>query len=159
YFWSGVQKLNWSFCHEVVPSLLEPHLGRLPYLPAIGIGIAISEALIGIGLLIQRTRQIAVISAICMHSLILVSLISARQNCIIWPWNISMMIMVPLLFWRIGINGLKALLDFGRSGFAGHFAKVVLILCGLLPAFSFIGLWDMYLSAALYSGNTPVAVV
>jgi hypothetical protein len=31
--------------------------------------------------------------------------------------------------------------------------------CGALPALSFIGLWDLYLSAALYSGNTPVGVM
>jgi hypothetical protein len=29
----------------------------------------------------------------------------------------------------------------------------------LLPALSFAGWWDMYLSGALYSGNTPIAVI
>jgi hypothetical protein len=34
-----------------------------------------------------------------------------------------------------------------------------MLVCGLLPALSFIGLWDLYLSGALYTGKTPVAVM
>jgi hypothetical protein len=159
YFWSGVQKLNWAFCHEVAPSLLAPYFGRLAHLPAIGIGIAICEALVGVCLLVRRTRHVAVFSAISMHSLILILLISQRQNSIVWPWNIGMIFMVPLLFWRTEINVWKRLLRFDESNSMGHFAKAVLVICGVLPGFSFIGLWDRYLSAALYAGNTSVAVV
>jgi uncharacterized membrane protein YphA (DoxX/SURF4 family) len=159
YFWSGVQKLNWAFCHEVVPSLLEPYFERLAHLPAIGIGIAICEALIGVGLLVRKTRHVAVLSAISLHSLILILLISKGQNSIIWLWNIGMIFMVVLLFRRTEINVRKRLLRLDGSNSMSHFAKVVLVLCGVLPGFSFIGLWDSYLSAALYSGNTSVAVV
>jgi hypothetical protein len=159
YFWGGIQKLNWAFSHEVIPSLLEPYVGRLPHLTTIGTGLAICEALIGIGLLIQRTRPIAVVSAIGMHSLILIFLISSNQNSVVWPWNISMMIMLPLLFWRTRTDVWQTLLSMNKGDITSHFAKVVFLVCGVLPALSFIGLWDMYLSAALYSGNTPVAVV
>ena len=159
YFWGGIQKLNWAFSHDVIPSLLEPYIGRLSHLTTIGTGLAICEALIGIGLLIQRTRTIAIVSAIGMHLLILIFLISTNQNSIVWPWNISMMIMLPLLFWRTRTNVWKRLLSLNKGDIKSHFAKVVFLVCGLLPALSFIGLWDMYLSAALYSGNTPVAVV
>ena len=51
------------------------------------------------------------------------------------------------------------LLNLDKGSLTNHFAKVVFLVCGVLPALSFIGLWDTYLSAALYSGNTPVAVV
>jgi uncharacterized membrane protein YphA (DoxX/SURF4 family) len=159
YFWSGIQKLNWTFCHEVAPSLLEPHFGRLAYLPAIGIGIAICEALVGIGLLVRKTRPVAVLAAISIHSLILILLISKGQNSIVWPWNIGMIFVVPLLFRRTEVKVWKRLLRLSESNSMSHFAKVVLVLCGVLPGFSFIGLWDRYLSAALYSGNTSVAVV
>ncbi len=159
YFWGGIQKMNWTFCHEVVSQLLEPHLGITTYLPAIGLGIAIFEALIGIGLLIRKTRQMAVALAIGMHALILTSLISRKQNSVVWPWNIGMTVMVPILFWRAETDVWKLILSSEKSNLRSHFAKVVLIVCGLLPAFSFIGLWDLYLSAALYSGGASVAVV
>jgi len=159
YFWGGVQKLNWAFSHDVIPSLLEPYIGRLSHLTAIGTGAAICEALIGIGLFLQRTRRIAVVSAIGMHLLILIFLISTNQNSVVWPWNISIMMMLPLLFWRTGTSVRETLLNLDKGSLTSHFAKLVFLVCGVLPAFSFIGLWDTYLSAALYSGNTPVAVV
>src|SRR5262249_55032891 len=34
------------------------------------------------------------------------------------------------------------------------YARVVLVLFGVLPGLHLVGLWDSYLSAALYSGNT-----
>jgi hypothetical protein len=39
------------------------------------------------------------------------------------------------------------------------FAKVVLLLFGVMPLLSFVGRWDLYLSSALYSGNTPRATL
>ncbi len=121
--------------------MLEPHLGLSIYLPAIGLGFAILEALIGIGLLIQKTRRIAVALAIVMHSLILASLISTKQNSVVWPWNMAMMVMVPLLFWRNGTSVWKSVLNSEKSDLRSHLAKVVLLVCGALPALSFIGLW------------------
>lgn len=38
-------------------------------------------------------------------------------------------------------------------------AETIRILCGLAPALSFTGWWDQYLSAALYSGKSPVGVM
>jgi len=159
YLWGGVQKLNWVFSHDVIPSLLEPYLGRLSHLTTIGTGAAICEALIGIGLLLQGTRRIAVVSAIGMHLLILIFLISTNQKSVVWPWNIGIMMMLPILFWRTGTSVWMTLLNLDKGSLTNHFAKVVFLVCGVLPALSFIGLWDTYLSAALYSGNTPVAVV
>ena len=47
----------------------------------------------------------------------------------------------------------------GRS--SGRCASVyrwlVVLLFGIMPGFNFVGLWDSYLSAALYSGNLIVA--
>jgi hypothetical protein len=165
YFWSGTQKLNWSFCHEVMPALLESARIRLPaaylaYVPASGIAIAILEMLVGVGLLIRRTRSTALVLALGTHLMVLLMLIVAHRNSVVWPWNIAMMIIVVLLFWRFdGSPARKELWTVRGVELTSHLPKAVLLICGLAPALSFIGWWDLYLSAALYSGNTPVAVV
>lgn len=164
YFWSGVQKLNWSFGHEVVPGLIEAARVQLAdpylsYLPKASIGIALCEALIGIGLLFRKTRPVAVLVALATHLVVLVLLIVAARNSIVWPWNAAMILLVPMLFWRVDNPLTKTLLSWRQSNLPHHFVKVVIVICGLAPALSFAGYWDMYLSAALYSGNTPVAVV
>jgi hypothetical protein len=162
YFWSGAQKLSWSFGHEVVPALLEStriHLSPTiaSYVPAAAIGVAICETLIGGALLFRKTRQAAVLSALIMHFIVLLTLVTAWRNSVVWPWNIGMMLMVMLLFRRsdrqLGRQQWRV------SDRLYHLPKLVLVLCGVLPALSFAGWWDLYLSAALYSGRTPVAVM
>jgi hypothetical protein len=59
-----------------------------------------------------------------------------------------------VLFWRDDESTVGALLA-PRSAFQA----VVVILVGVLPAFSAHDLWDSYLSFALYSGNTHQAVI
>jgi len=165
YFWSGTQKLNWSFGHEVVPDLLaaggiQLSPAHLLYLPAASVGIALCEVLLGVGLLIRRTRQLAVVAALAMHLLLLALLIAAASNSVVWAWNLGMMAMVVLLFWRADCSLFSAELWRWRGfDLAPQVVKIVLVLCGLLPALGFVGWWDMYLSAALYSGNTPIGVV
>lgn len=165
YFWSGLQKLNWSFGHEVMPALLESVRIHLPasylsYLPAIGIVVGLCEALIGVGLLIRKTRQTAVVLALCMHLLVLLMLVASLRNSVVWAWNIGMMVMVVLLFWRRDDSyALRALWRWKGSALVGHLPQAVLVICGLAPVLSFAGWWDQYLSAALYSGKSPVGVI
>jgi hypothetical protein len=165
YFWSGAQKLNWSFGQEVLPGLLSHSGIRLPaalvpYLPLAGIGLALSEMMIGIALLIRRTRQGAVVLAVAMHLLVLLTLVASLRNTVVWAWNLSMMLMVASLFWRSTHEAVLASPHVWRRRDAlGFLTKAVMALCCVLPALSFMGWWDMYLSAALYSGNTPVAVM
>ena len=104
---------------------------------------------------VRRTRLIAMFSAIGMHSLILILLISNGQNSIVWPWNMGMIFIDSDPFWRTETNVRKVLLRSDGSNFMRHFAKVVMVICGVLPGLSFVGLWDKYLSAALYSGIYP----
>jgi len=165
YFWSGAQKLNWSFAHEVMPGLLDSagiHLSASypKYLPAASVCIALCEALIGVGLLVRWTRQAMVLVALGMHLVVLFLLVVAARNSVVWVWNIGLMLMVVLLFWRNDHSlAQRAVWCWRESELVNHMVKVVLVVCGLAPALSFFGWWDMYLSAALYSGNTPVGVV
>lgn len=165
YFWSGTQKLNWTFRHEVLPRLLESTGIHLPaaflsYLPAVGVAIAGGEALIGLALMIRRTRRTAVVFAVGLHFMVLILLLVARRNSVVWPWNLAMITMVVLLFWRYDLSlASKEIWRWRVPNLASHLPQAAVLICGLVPALSFVGWWDIYLSGALYSGNTPVAVV
>lgn len=163
YFWSGVQKLSFSFGHEVLPALLSPVQGLLPltqtWLTALGICIALVEAFTGCGLLFRRTRKFCVWLALVMHFVILGLLVGRGYNSVVWAWNVALMLIVVILFWRDDTSARQALPDF-RAGYTpGLAAQTLAAACALLPALSFWGWWDMNLSGALYSGRTAVAVV
>jgi hypothetical protein len=164
YFWSGTQKLNWSFGHEVFPGLLADagiHLSApyAAYLPVAAGVVAACEALLGVGLLVRRTRRASLLLALVMHFLVFLLLLAARRNSVVWPWNAAMMIVLVLLFWRSDhVLFWRNLWRWPGRDLLKHLPRVVFIICGLMPALSFFGWWDMYLSAALYSGNTPVGV-
>ena len=165
YFWSGVQKLNWTFAHEVWPGLLDDvgfdlHSSLYPYLSRLAIFIALLEAVTGVGLLFRRSRQIAIVLAVALHLSVLILLILSGRNTVVWPWNLAMLAIVPILFWRFGDSSArKELWGWRKSAAVNYLPKTVVVLCVLMPAFSFAGWWDLYLSGALYAGNAPVGVV
>lgn len=163
YFWSGVQKLSFSFGHEVLPALLSPVQGLLPltqtWLSALGVGVALVEAFTGCGLLFKRTRKLCVLLALVMHLLILGLLVGRGYNSVVWAWNVALMLVVFVLFWRDDASARQALPDFRAGRAPGLAAQTLAAACAVLPALSFWGWWDMNLSGALYSGGTAVAVV
>jgi hypothetical protein len=159
YFWSGVQKLNASFINEVWPGMLEPlrrfmpgGLKSLP--PFTALIIPLLEICIALGLLTRRFRNASVILAIATHAVILALLISAGENTVVWPWNIAMGFMVLILFWQNKESTVAKILVPKRA-----FHALVLLLFGVLPSLGLIGLWDSYLSSALYSGNNYRGVI
>jgi hypothetical protein len=95
-----------------------------------------------------------VVAAVATHATILAFLLGARANSVVWWWNVAMPVVVFILFWGTRATTREVLAG-DRSGFHGAFALAF----GVLPALSFLGLWDAYLSSALYSGNTAQAVV
>ena len=161
YFWSGVQKLNYSFHQEVLPQLLGSIKGfsaiSQKQLLVFGIGIASIEMAIGFGLLMRRLRKISLWIAIAMHVLILSLLVTLRLNTIVWPWNVTMIAVLLILFHEDDFALRDAIASSGTSRI--RIARVLTLLIVFLPLSSFWGWWDLYLSGALYSGSTPVAVV
>lgn len=157
YFWSGVQKLNLTFVAGVFPWLLQPFVQHLPEparIPfyALGAAVPFVEAGIGLALLTGRYRRQAVFLSLAMHAVILLALspVGHDWNRVVWPWNLAMGALVVILFWRTGdVARGGALLAKRRPAF--HY--IVLVLFGIMPAFSFFNLWDSYLSSTLYSGN------
>jgi hypothetical protein len=65
-----------------------------------------------------------------------------------------MILFVWLLFWRDKENSTRQIVALKNP-----FQVVVLLLFGVLPGLSLVGLWDSYLSLALFSGNTQQAVI
>jgi hypothetical protein len=61
---------------------------------------------------------------------------------------------VLILFWRTPDTPSPLAILNPRGSI---FRAVVLVLFAVMPLFSFFGLWDSYLSASLYSGNTKQA--
>lgn len=163
YVWSGVQKLNFSFSHEILPGFVAPlqnvlSVSRLP-LAALGIGVALVETLIGCGLVFHRTRKLCVVLALAMHGLVLGLLIARGYNSIVWAWNVALMFLVVVLFWRGDEPAWQMHANWSKGNRATRLAQVLVMASALLPILSFWGWWDMCLSGALYSGNTVVAVV
>jgi hypothetical protein len=158
YFWSGVQKLNATFLSQTWPILSKPALrffalGRgLPI--SFGLSIPLLEIGMGLGLMTRRFRKAAVITAVVSHAVILGLLVSSGENTVVWPWNIAMGCFVVILFWQNKESSIRRIV---RPRHPFHI--LVLILFGILPALSFVGAWDSYLSSALYSGNDYQAAV
>jgi len=153
YFWSGIQKLNWTFAHKTLPDVLALTGITLPEsLPLLAIVVALTEAAVGVALIFRRTRPVAVIAAVAMHVVLLVMMITSKQNSVIWPWNVAMIVVVVVLFWQAD-NSARLVSRASNS------ARVMLAIYCLAPVLSFAGWWDLYLSSALYSGNTPNAAI
>lgn len=161
YLYSGLQKINFKFIDETFPWLMKPitdHLinGMPRWLHYAGYTFPAIEIFIGIGLLFIRTRKAAMYCAVVMHALILIDMSPLGQdyNYVIWPWNIAMILFVIFLFNR------------DRSSFTAYRASLrfrpVLAMFALfcfMPVLSFFNVWDSYLSASLYSGNTSSGII
>jgi len=162
YFWSGLQKINANFIIDIFPWLADPLIWFLPesikiFPHSFGVAAPFIEVGIGIGLLTKKYRNISIILAIVMHGLILLSIgpLGHNWNSVVWPWNIAMATFVVTLFLKTDDIPFKKIV--WTDNFA--FQKIVLVLFGAMPLFSFFNLWDSYLSSALYSGNTDRALI
>jgi uncharacterized membrane protein YphA (DoxX/SURF4 family) len=153
YFWSGLQKANAAFIDRVWPDVAASLVAFAPAVRAMAISVPIVECTIAIGLLTPRFRRAAAWTAVAVHAFILVLLVASSENSVVWPWNVCMALLVVTLFGASRVASRSILLQPS----AGHACAVVLF--GLMPALSFVGLWDAYLSSALYSGNTQQAMI
>ena len=158
YVWSGLEKMNPNFVHNTIPFLLTPlHLLALKKLM---IAAPVLECGAGCALLSRRFRRMAVVCAAGMHIFILLTIgpLGWNYNTVVWPWNIAMIALLIILFWRADDSPLD-ILWVRTPGPEFAFQKVVLLLFGIAPALSFFNLWDTYLSFAFYTGNGDSASI
>ncbi len=161
YTYSGLHKMNAAFIGMVWnPMILKqffhisPETIKLPLVHYTGYMLPLVEFAAGAALFIPRTRKIAAILLIIMHVslLILLGPFGLNFNVIIWPWNIAMITFLYLLvFKNEPILSLKPV--FYKLNY------LVALFWGVMPAFCFVGLWDNYLSANLYSGKMPFLII
>lgn len=147
YVWSGIHKLNLMFATEALPFLLRPlGQGVVSLAHPAWFLVPITESAIGFLLLIGPMRKVGLTLAVSMHVLLLYLLgpLGLNYNSSIWPWNFWMIAFCLVLFWKPSPSLLKPV-------FQDHLGKAIFLLCGVLPALHFFGLWDTYLSASLYS--------
>ncbi len=159
YFWAGIHKINHHFIDRMYPFVagnllnLPVHFFEINYLKYFILVIPLSEILIALGLLFNRTRNSSVILLVFMHFAIILFLspLGLNWNKIVIPWNLTLIGLNILVFWNAGkISLSRWLLP------QGSFTKgLVMLLVFIMPVFNFWGKWDHYLSASLYSFKVP----
>ena len=158
YFWSGVHKMNSSFIRALFPAFVSPFSTpslAMPY-HILAILVPYLEMGIGLALLFPRSRRSGVCAGVLMHLSILIALgpWALSWNSVVWPWNLIMLVLLPILFWRSKVPA-GALLTL-RGGWARAFLFIFVV---VLPPLSLVGLWDTYLAFDLYSGNPLIGSV
>lgn len=156
YVWSGLHKLTPAYARMYEATFTAPladqWLGWAVEMVRLGGPVSPwLEIAMGAALCFRLTRKAGVIAAAGTHVVILLMSgpLGTFTNTVIWPWNVIMLAMVPLLFWRVPDFGVREL----RTGVHRAAAAVMLLLVGLMPAFSTKEGWDRYLSFHLYSGT------
>ena len=156
YIWSGLHKLTPAYARMYEATFTAPLAEQWPAwaVEMLRLGGPVSpwlEIVLGAALCFRLTRNAGVIAAMGTHVavLLLAGPAGTFTNTVIWPWNVVMLAMVPLLFWRVADFGLREL----RTGRHRAAAAVLLLLAGVMPAFSMKERWDRYLSFHLYSGT------
>ena len=157
YFWSGLHKNSYDYYHYVHGFIVKPLESYLPttlfeVVQASGSIAPWFELSAGLLLMFGATRNLAVFLITGMHGFLLLCLgpLGSGWNWIIWPWNISMVLIVWSLFyqskplpWAILAKPSTRLVAFP-----------LILLALVMPAFRFVEAWDNNLSFCLYSGKT-----
>lgn len=162
YFWSGLQKLNIVFIGGIFPWMVSPVAQFFPE-PAqptfllFGLFVPFIEMGIGIGLLTRKFRNVAIGLALGMCAFVLWALgpFGHDWNSVVWPWNITTILLVFVLFIKTDSVPLRDVL--WVKNYAFH--KIILIVFGILPLLYFFNAWDSYLSWSLYSGTTNTSKI
>ncbi|MCB1122267.1 MAG: hypothetical protein KJT03_12005 [Verrucomicrobiae bacterium] len=158
YAWGGIHKCQPGWMSVWENSLTAPVIEdwRDGFLKSAVLGfgyvIPVIEILMAIALCFRRSRLPAIVLVLCTHVVILLLLGPAKgyiSNSVVWPWNLVMMAMVLVLFFRKTDLHLFAWIrtTLAIPGWA------IFILVTLAPVFFYAGLWDRYLSFSLYAGQ------
>ncbi len=158
YFWSGWYKMNDGFSNHIVPYVVYPiydmwwldhHLiHRVIY--RFALLTPYLEMATAIGLLIPKTRFLAILLGSFIHLgiLFLLGPYGLNVNEVIWPWNLVLIPLLFLLFFR------QKTFDFDRQLFRIQWIGLIaLALLVVFPALNMTGYYNKALSFELYSGT------
>lgn len=161
WFWSGIHKINFRYLFVGFPWMITPltqHLseGTNQILNNCGFISPLIETGGAIMLLFKRTRALAVLLLSGMHIMILMFFgpLGLDVNYSVWSWNLAQIALLWLVFWKN--DSISARLVFlGKS----TIHKIIMIMFFILPCLNYVGLWDDFLSHALYSWTTKEAEI
>lgn len=159
YFWSGVHKMNTSFAAKLFPWLISPLVnpGLSSSVQVVGWIVPFLEIGMSIALLVPTIRRLGVIAIVLMHLFLLAMLspLALGWNGVVMPWNVTMIVLVPSLFWNSQVSTRLILVPSERNFAYG----IVLLFVTVLPLLGLAGFWDTNPSFALYSGNQMIGSV
>ncbi len=157
YSWSGIHKHShdfYNYVHGFISKPLEPYLPATVYEWVVQLGVVAPwfELAAGLLLIFKRTRNLAVFMIAGMHGYLLLCLgpLGSGWNAVIWPWNISMVLLVWTLFYKSEPIPWKTLLE----PRVRRVSLPIVLLALVMPALRFADAWDNSLSFCLYSGKT-----
>lgn len=156
YFWSGFQKFNPHYVEAVHPWLFSAFEWSKPF-AEIGnwaYWTAAFETLVGVGLIFQRTRKLAIIAGLGMHFFILLMIGPWGEdwNSVVYPWNIVMMCLLVVLFYRKPKNAeiTPTLLKIPNT----RTQWFIIVILGILPVFNIFTRFPETISMTMYNGAT-----
>ncbi|HET6244586.1 MAG: hypothetical protein H0V01_08790 [Bacteroidetes bacterium] len=151
FFWSGIFKFNHLYFSQVVNRFSES-MGNNVIVYGIGLLIPVLELFTAIGLLVRKSRKIAIFTAFFIHFfyLLVTGPLGSNTNTVLWPWNTAMPLFVFFLFTGEHLYFSQNLKGF----FQLNITRAILLLAWIIPIFNLFNLWPAYTSFNLYSGNT-----
>ena len=158
YLWGGIHKLVQGFSFQIFPIILNDlGVSGLVDLDSnfreIGYFIPVFEVCTALFLLIGYTRKIGIVSAILCHlSILLFLAFSKNINTVVIPWNIYLIGLVLILFWR---KTTLVRIDNKNQRYSQVLLLVILSIVALCPLTFYLNKWDYYLAFNLYSGQYP----
>ena len=161
FIWSGFQEFNTVFTDSIFPWMALPIVDKFPakmepYILEGGFIFAALNILTGISLLFEKSRNIAVYSAIAIQLFLFYALspMGNDWNHVILPYNIAMAFFSFILFYKSKFE-IKDI--FWTKKFYYH--QVALVFFTILPILSFAGLYDRMQSFNIYSGKAWYAKI
>lgn len=151
YAWGGFYKISPYFAEDNFPWFCEAFdwLKWAGQVPNLGYLAAVLEILLGVGLLLPKTRPYFRWITIGFHVFILLTLspLGLNWNTVVVPWNMTMALMVWLLF-----------KENDPIVFPRRPIQLGIVALGLIaPALNLVGAWPDALSWKMYS-NTQAEV-
>ncbi len=165
YAYSAAHKLNVSFFRDSGPHLLQP-LARLlpsgwPLRPLVYLMPTVELVLAAL-LLIPRTRRVGIVLAAAMHAgiLVLIGPLGLNYNSVVWPWNVTMVALVVVLFRPAHPGHTDDVAPEARASPLAMGARIsTVVLGGILPIGGVLGFLDRYYTWGMYGGSPTIMAV
>ena len=159
YLYSGLSKLDASFCRELGPTFLSTALGffglsMTTWTEAVRtlacLGLPAFEIAVAVMLMFPRTRRVGLVGAVAQHAALVMILSpwGLGHSPIVLAWNLAFLVQDLILFGRVAIP-----IDPGRESRAGRWAGRVVWLAMLLPLGERLGFCDAWPGHALYASH------